>query len=123
LGHTKALSCPILELVRNELTIESTLFAAGSGGIVGSLIGFAIKRVLKIIAVVAGLFFGVLIYLQSQSILNVNWDKLQSVSESTLSVVTNSVSNAGQISAITTNLGIPLTGGLSAGLILGFTKG
>jgi uncharacterized membrane protein (Fun14 family) len=105
------------------LTIESTLFAAGSGGIIGFLIGFAIKRVLKIMAVVVGLFFGVLIYLQSQSIINVNWDKLQSVSESTLSVVTNSITNSGQISIISTNLGIPLTGGLSAGLLLGFTKG
>ena len=102
--------------------IPSTLFTAGSGGIVGFLIGFALKRVMKILAVIIGLFFGALMYLQSQSILNINWDRLYSVSESTLSIIGNSITDTGQISTITANLGIPLTGGLSGGFVLGLMK-
>lgn len=95
----------------------------GSGGIIGFLIGFAIKRVLKILAVVGGLFFGVLVYLQSQNIISINWDKLQPISESSLSFVANSIFNTQQIPLITGNMGIPLTGGITAGLVLGLSKG
>ena len=81
------------------------------------------NRIKKILAVVTDLFFGVLFYLQSQNIININWDKLQSISESSLSIVANSIFNTQQIPFIATNLGIPLTGGISAGLVLGLSKG
>jgi uncharacterized membrane protein (Fun14 family) len=58
------------------------LTTVGFGGIVGFLVGLAIKYVIKILAIVAGLFFAALMYLQSQGILNINWDKLQTMSQS-----------------------------------------
>ncbi len=99
------------------------LFSIGSGGVVGFLVGFAIKRVMKILAVVIGVFFAALMYLQSQSIININWDKLQLVSQSTLATISNSLTDTGQISTIAGNLGIPLTGGLAAGFAIGLMKG
>jgi uncharacterized membrane protein (Fun14 family) len=36
----------------------------GFGGIVGFLIGFTIKRIMKILAVIAGVFFAALLYLE-----------------------------------------------------------
>lgn len=40
------------------MNIETpTLFSIGSGGVIGFLVGFAIKRVIKILAVIAGIFF------------------------------------------------------------------
>jgi len=90
---------------------------------VGFLIGFALKHVMKILAVITGIFFGALMYLQSQSIIDINWDKLYSVSESVLSIIGNSLTNSGQISTIAENLGMLLTGGLSAGFTLGLIKG
>jgi uncharacterized membrane protein (Fun14 family) len=104
-------------------TISSALFTAGSGGIGGFVIGFALKKVMKIAAVIVGLFFTSLMYLQYQGILAINWDKLQSISESTLLMIGNLVNNVEPVSNITANVGIPLTGGLSAGIILGFVKG
>jgi len=47
--------------------IPSALFTVGSGGVVGFIIGFALKEVMKILAVIAGVFLGALIYLQSQN--------------------------------------------------------
>lgn len=44
-------------------TISPTLFSMGSGGLIGFLVGFAIKRIFKILAVISGLFLGALIYL------------------------------------------------------------
>jgi uncharacterized membrane protein (Fun14 family) len=62
-------------------------------------------------------------YLQSQSLIRVNWDKLQSVSQSTVTTLSNSLTDTGQISTIAGNLGIPLTGGLAAGFAIGLMKG
>jgi uncharacterized membrane protein (Fun14 family) len=95
----------------------------GDGFFAGLVTGWALKKIIKLVAVVFGLFLGALIYLQSQNILNINWNNLQSISEATLSTIGNSVTNTGEISNIMGNLGIPLTGSLSAGFVIGFMKG
>jgi uncharacterized membrane protein (Fun14 family) len=112
----------------------SFLSTVGFGGIVGFLIGFTLKKMMKILAVVAGIFLAVLIYLESQGIMTVNWEKLQSMSQGVLSAIANIVST-GQISSSTsysapiilpttmTNVGIPLTGSAAMGFTIGFMKG
>ena len=121
----------------------------GFGGIVGFLLGFALKRIMKILAVIAGVFFAALLYLESQHIVNVNWDKLQTISNGVLSTIATTATNATSTSAggvglsipsilgnntgaaaailpITntmTNLGIPLTGSTAMGFTLGLIKG
>ncbi len=50
------------------LSIESlspTLFSIGTGGVIGFLVGFPIKKVMKILAVIVDVFFVALMYLQS----------------------------------------------------------
>jgi uncharacterized membrane protein (Fun14 family) len=79
--------------------------------------------VIKLLALVVGMFFGPLIYLRSQSIINLNWDKFQSVSETTLSTIGDSISNSREISNTIGNIGIPLIGSLSAVFAVGFVKG
>src|ERR687894_1230522 len=61
----------------------------GGGFFVGVLIGYALKKAIKIIAVIFGLFLAGLAYLQSQQIANINWNKLQQVSEGILTTLTN----------------------------------
>jgi uncharacterized membrane protein (Fun14 family) len=135
-----------------ETNIMPFVSTIGFGGIAGFLIGFALKRIMKILAVIAGVFFAALMYLESQHIANVNWDKLQTVSNSVLSTITTTAAtNAtpttggggmGSIQAIlgnnsTTaaasailpitstmaNLGIPLTGSTAMGFTIGILKG
>ena len=84
---------------------------------------FNFKRVFKILAVIAGVFFGSLIYLQSQNLISVNWDRLQEMSQWTVTTLAHSLTDVGQISTISGNLGIPLTGGLAAGFAFGVMKG
>jgi uncharacterized membrane protein (Fun14 family) len=62
----------------------SFLSMVGFGGIVGFLIGFMLKKIMKILAVVAGIFLAVLMYLESQGIMIINWEKLQSISQGVL---------------------------------------
>jgi uncharacterized membrane protein (Fun14 family) len=62
-----------------------TAATLGGGFFVGFLIGYALKKVIKMVAVIAGLFLAGLVYLQSQQIANINWNKLQTVSEGSMS--------------------------------------
>jgi uncharacterized membrane protein (Fun14 family) len=51
----------------------------GGGFFVGVLIGYVLKKVIKILAVIAGLFLAGLAYLQYHQIASINWNKLQTV--------------------------------------------
>ena len=107
------------------------LTSVGVGGVAGFLIGFAIKKVFKILAIVAGVFFAVLIYLEQQGMVNINWDKINGAYHGVLSTVTDTIANstAGiegnhteSILPTITNLGIPLTGSMAAGFAVGFLR-
>jgi uncharacterized membrane protein (Fun14 family) len=116
----------------NFNTIAATI---GGGFFVGILIGYALKKVIKLVAVIVGLFLFGLAYLQYQQIATVNWDKLQRVSEGTITTLANattqlsdSVGNATSGDHTTTaiaitNFSIPLTGSMAMGFALGFMKG
>jgi uncharacterized membrane protein (Fun14 family) len=133
-----------------ENSIMPFVSTIGFGGIAGFFVGFALKRIMKILAVIAGVFFAALLYLESQHIVNVNWDKLQIISNSVLSTITttaatnatstsggglgsiqaildnNSTGTATSILPITStmaNLGIPLTGSTAMGFTIGIIKG
>jgi uncharacterized membrane protein (Fun14 family) len=109
----------------------------GIGGLAGFLIGFVIKKLFKILAIVAGVFFAVLIYLEQQGMVNMNWDKINATYHSVLSTVTNTITNsttggiggshtttaATSLLPTMTNLGIPLTGSTALGFVIGIMKG
>jgi uncharacterized membrane protein (Fun14 family) len=80
------------------------------------------------VAVIVGLFFAVLAYLQYQQIVNINWQKLQAVSQNALTTLANATTqipgfNSGDHTAALSNLGIPLTGSISMGFAVGFIRG
>ncbi|MFL6330366.1 MAG: FUN14 domain-containing protein [Nitrososphaeraceae archaeon] len=121
-------------------SITPLLGTVGFGGIAGFLVGFALKKIMKILAIIAGVFFAAVMFLQSQGLLNINWDKLQTVSEPMISILTNNVtSTTGGIglqtiqpinsslsflpAAITANMGLPLTGSAAMGFAIGMMKG
>ena len=58
-------------------SVASTATSVGFGGITGFLIGFAVKKVMKIIIVVVGLIFVAFVSLEYQKIITVNWNKIQ----------------------------------------------
>jgi uncharacterized membrane protein (Fun14 family) len=113
-----------------------TAATMGGGFFVGVLIGYALKKAIKLLAVIAGLFLAGLAYLQYHQIANINWNKLQQVSEGALTTVVNLTLHIPAISAgdghaaaasssslAMTSFGIPLTGSISVGFTIGFMKG
>jgi uncharacterized membrane protein (Fun14 family) len=135
--------------VETATSFMPLLSTIGFGGIAGFLVGFALKRIMKILAVIAGVFFAALMYLESQHIVNVNWDKLQMISNSILSTIgttTNATTTTGggvgpiqailgnnstaaaasailSLTSTMANLGIPLTGSTAMGFTIGLLKG
>jgi hypothetical protein len=60
--------CHNFQLVVLSLdSVAPTLFTIGSGSLIGFLVGFALKRIFKILAIIVGLFFAALMYFQSQT--------------------------------------------------------
>jgi uncharacterized membrane protein (Fun14 family) len=116
-------------------SFRPTAATMGGGFFAGILIGYAIKKVIKIVAVIFGLFLAGLAYLQYHQIANINWNKLQTVSEGALTTVANltmqipGISGSDGHAAATasslamTSFGIPFTGSISAGFTIGFIKG
>ena len=64
----------------------------GGGFFVGLLAGYAIKKILKIAAVIVGLFIAALAYMEYRRIIDVNWAKLQALSQNVLTWVANALS-------------------------------
>jgi uncharacterized membrane protein (Fun14 family) len=62
------------------MSIESfgpTAATLGSGFFIGILIGYALKEVIKILAVIVGLSLAGLAYLQYHQIANINWNNFK----------------------------------------------
>ena len=94
-----------------------------SGTVIGILIGYAIKKVLRIGLVILGAFFAGLTYLQFQGILNINWDRVEVMSRDSLTSIVNSEITGDSANSILSNLGLPLTGSMAMGFAVGFMKG
>ena len=116
--------------------ISSYAATMGGGFFVGVLIGYALKKVIKLIAVIVGLFLAGLAYLQYHQIVNINWNKLQTVPEGAITTLSNAIitqipgisgisedSHSAAATLAMTSFGIPLTGSMSAGFTIGFMKG
>jgi uncharacterized membrane protein (Fun14 family) len=66
-----------IEYMQSIDSLGRTVATLGDGIFIGILIGYAIKKVIKLVAVIAGLFLAGLAYLQYNQIANINWNKLQ----------------------------------------------
>ena len=108
----------------------STVAATTGGGLfLGILIGYALKKVVNILAIVVGIFFAGLVYLQYQQIVAINWNKVPQLSQNVVTTLANATTqipgfNSGHSADIVmSNFGIPLTGSMSVGVAIGFMRG
>jgi uncharacterized membrane protein (Fun14 family) len=113
------------------MTTES-LYSIGTlgGSFFGSfLIGYFIKKIIRIFMFVLGGILALLMYLQSQGMISVevNANKIQSSVEALLSTIavtntTNVFPSDGNSSNVGSNLGIPIIGSIASGFMLGVTR-
>lgn len=112
------------------MTVEAELFAVVGSGAGGYFAGWGagklIKIVIKIVAIVTGAFIGVLMYMQSQGFVQVQWDKLQDISNNAVNWIASSTmlnDSSGVYQSIAGNIGIPVMAGIVPGFFFGFMKG
>jgi len=98
--------------------LTPVVYQLGIGGILGFFVGYAIKKLTKLLAVLAGLFALLLIYLGYQGVISVNYGKLAEA-------VQGLMGGAGQalswLTPIIANL--PFAGSFMAGMVAGLKIG
>jgi uncharacterized membrane protein (Fun14 family) len=72
----------------------------GGGFFGGLLLGYAIKKVVKLIAVIVGLFIAGLAYLQYQQIAAFDWNRIEVLASASLGNVTTQIANSQEAIAL-----------------------
>jgi uncharacterized membrane protein (Fun14 family) len=76
------------------LPVEDFLFSVGGGFLFGAIAGYAIKKVMKIAAVVIGLFVAAVAYLSYRGWVDIKWAAVEDASRSTLTNASEQVIHA-----------------------------
>jgi uncharacterized membrane protein (Fun14 family) len=107
------------------LPVEDFLFSAGGGFLFGAVAGYAIKKVMKIAAVVIGLFVAALAYLSYRGWVDVKWAAMEDASRSTLTNASEQVVHALNTTAtqFASHPSTVTTSGLPIGAMFGFVPG
>lgn len=103
-----------LQLDPRQLGIE-----AGSGAVIGGIIGFAAKKVAKVIAVLVGLQLALFKFLESREILSVDWEKLTA---GFVGAGKDAATSAPPTWMETIFSTLSVSGGFTAGFFLGWKK-
>ncbi|RLE50062.1 MAG: hypothetical protein DRJ31_02715 [Candidatus Methanomethylicota archaeon] len=102
-----------------SLDITSSLIAQlGFGGLVGFVVGYAVKKILKLMLILLGLYAASLAYLAHRGFITINYDKFTEAFQSLTSMIQGGFNLP---DFLTTN--IPFAGSLIVGFWLGFKAG
>jgi uncharacterized membrane protein (Fun14 family) len=103
------------------MTVDLAPFAGtvGGGFLVGFITGYAIKKVIKLAAVIVGLFIAALAYLQYQRIFSVDWHKVQAISQNGIDWIADALTHVSTTMGVShtdtlSNIGIPSLSNLIA---------
>ena len=93
-------------------------YQLGIGGVGGFIAGYALKKLMKIVAIVIGLFILALVYLGYKGIITINYGELGNAVSSGLGL-------SGQAAELITPIiaHLPFAGAFGLGLFLGFKMG
>jgi uncharacterized membrane protein (Fun14 family) len=114
-----------LSMMINTDTLTSMSATIGGGFFGGLLIGYALKKVIKMLAVVIGLFLAGLAFLQYQQIATIHWHKVEGAITKLGTLTSSTINDNSNVAALAmmSNFGIPLTSSMSIGFTIGFMKG
>jgi uncharacterized membrane protein (Fun14 family) len=90
----------------------------GIGAVGGFIVGYALKKVTKIVAVIIGLFLVALIYLVNKGIITIDYGKFE---DAILNALGGAGTAAGWLAPVIAHL--PFAGSFGLGLFLGFKMG
>jgi uncharacterized membrane protein (Fun14 family) len=105
----------------NTESLIPTATSIGGGFFIGVLLGYFVKKIVKILMFVAGGIVGLLLYLQQQQIISVNMEKLETSSTAILTSLASTFDKMTQVGDFT-SIGIPLTASIAAGFTVALAK-
>ncbi|RLE92026.1 MAG: hypothetical protein DRN04_11380 [Thermoprotei archaeon] len=101
------------------MVVEQLVFQIGVGGILGFSTGYTIKKIVKFLLLVLGIFMAILLYLDYSRIITINYDRLAEVIYSIIQIASSKASGLQEY----IKSQIPFAASFSVGLILGLKKG
>ena len=93
----------------------------GGGFFIGLILGYFVKKLVKILMFVAGGIVGLLLYLQQQQIISLNMEKLETSSTAILTPLASTFDKMIQVGDFT-SIGVPLTASIAAGFTVALAK-
>ena len=82
----------------------SDVMSIGGGFLIGVLIGYFLRKILKLVLFALGGILSLLVYLQYQGLMTMNMDKVQNIADKIIATLPNSISVK---SSVTLNVIIP----------------
>jgi uncharacterized membrane protein (Fun14 family) len=113
---TLATLAPVLQL---NVDFTGLLLQMGGSGLIGLVIGFAAKKVAKIIAIIVGLELVLFKFLETQGLISVNWGKLGGVFENFATSAPGQAQSLVDTFVTTAGIGVGFAGGFYLGLKMG----
>ena len=108
----------------------SDVMSIGGGFLIGVLIGYFLRKILKLVLFALGGILSLLVYLQYQGLITMNMDKVQNIADKIIATLPNSISvitqAQNQFNSSTINMNdlvIPFTGSMAVGITAGFSRG
>ena len=92
----------------------------GTGAVIGGIIGFAAKKIAKLIAVIVGLELALFKFLESRGILSVDWSRMSAGMLDASEAAQSSTPPTWLASILST---LSVSAGFAGGFFLGFKKG
>jgi uncharacterized membrane protein (Fun14 family) len=92
----------------------------GSGAVIGGIIGFAAKKLAKVVAVIVGLELALFKFLESRGILAVDWERLTAGMLGTADAAASGTPPSWVMTLLST---LAVSAGFTGGFLLGFKKG
>ena len=104
-----------LEIDPQQLGLEF-----GSSAVIGGIIGFAAKKVAKVIAVLVGIQLAIFKFMESRGLISVKWDELTAGMMEASKAAASSTPPSWVMSILST---LSVSAGFTGGFLLGFKKG
>jgi uncharacterized membrane protein (Fun14 family) len=102
-------------------TLIPTAASIGGGFFTGLLLGYFLKKIIKILMFIVGGIVGLLLYLQQQQIISVNIERLEGSSTFILTNLSSSFDKVTQMGDMS-SLGIPLAASIAAGFTVALAR-
>jgi len=105
-----------------DFSLQKMGLELGTGAVIGGIIGFAAKKIAKLIAVIVGLELALFKFLETRGILEVNWQAIGGAAQNTTSGAGSAASQPpGWITSLLSAL--PVSAGFTGGFFVGFKQG